>query len=114
VLISRRGGSREVWRASPDTDDIRRHLLMLLAHIKERPKSEYPIGLFLDEIVVWQIGEFQDRRAIAELKRIATFHPASAEDGPFGRTRQTLVKLAQEARAKIAAGRPRDGSDPTD
>src|SRR5687767_11566357 len=32
VLISRPGGSREVWRASPDTGDIRRHLLMLLAN----------------------------------------------------------------------------------
>jgi hypothetical protein len=94
--------TRKVWRPSPDTEEIRVHLLTLLAQIAERPASEYPLGTFLDELVVWQLGEFQESRATSELNRIATFDPESAERGPFGRTREGLVRLAQEALAKIA------------
>jgi len=75
---------------------------MLVTEIKEKPASEYPIGIYADEVVVWQLGEFREAMAVAELQRIASFDPQSAEDGPFGRTRDELVKLAQEALAKIA------------
>lgn len=102
VFIGDSTGARKVWQASPDTVEVRQHLLALLGDIQAKPPSEYPIGTFADELVVWQLGEFQERRAVAKLQGIASFDPRSAEDGPFERTRQDLVKLAQEALAKIA------------
>ncbi len=94
-------GSREVWVPSPDTEEIRRHLLSLLAAQEPRPGSEYPIGMYTDEVVVWQLGEFREARAMDDLRRIAAFEPAAAEPGPFGRTRQELVDLARRAIARI-------------
>lgn len=94
-------GARQLWHSSPDTEQVREHLLGLLAAMKEEPASEYPIGAYRDEVVVWQLGEFRDARAIPELERLATFNPESAESGPYGRTRHGLVALAREALAKI-------------
>ena len=53
--------------------------------------------------MVWQLGEFREVGAVAELQRIALFDPSSAEDGPFRRARHVLVTLARNALAKIAA-----------
>ncbi len=106
VYIGESSGVRELWRSSPDTEEIRQHLLTLLARIQAKPVTEYPIGIYTDEIVVWQLGEFREARAIAGLQRIASFDPSFAEAGPFGRTRHELVKLAQEALAKLRSMRP--------
>ena len=99
-------GARELWRPSPDTEEIRRHLLDLLAGMEEQPASEYPAGTYAyaDEVVVWQLGEFREPRAVEGLRRVASFNPAAAEPGPFRRTRRGLVKLAQEALVKIEGG----------
>jgi hypothetical protein len=94
-------GARQLWQASPDTEEIRQHLLSLLDAQDRQPASEYPIGVYADEIVVWQLGELREVRAIDGLRRIAAFDPSTAESGPFGRTRQGLVRLAREAIAKI-------------
>jgi len=94
-------GGRKLLEPSPDTSEVRQHLLVLLTQMKAKPASEYPIGIYADEIVVWQVGEFRETTAIAELRRIASFDRQSAEDGSFGRTRDELVKLAQQALAKI-------------
>lgn len=96
-------GGRKPWQPSPDTTEVRHHLLALVSEIKEKPSSEYPLGTYADEVVVWQIGEFREARAVSELQRIVSFDPKSAEDGQFGRTRHDLVTLAQEALAKIGA-----------
>jgi hypothetical protein len=106
VFVAKADGGRRVSRPSPDTEDIRQHLLTLVARITEKPASEYPIGTFVDELLVWQLGDFKEARAVMELRRIASFDPGIAEDGPFGRTRQSLAGLAQEALRKIGA-RPR-------
>jgi hypothetical protein len=98
------GEERTVWTPSPDTEEIRQHLLALLAQIVERPRSEYPIGVYLDELVVCQLGEFREKRAVEGLSRIASFDPGSAETGAFGRTRLSLVPLAVEALYKIERG----------
>ena len=70
VLTGDSEGYREVWKLSPDTEEIRSHLLALLGEIHETPTGEYPIGHALEEVVIWQLGEFRDRRAIRGLKRI--------------------------------------------
>jgi hypothetical protein len=94
-------GAREIWRGSPDTEGIRRHLLTLLDRMEEKPGSEYPIGNNSDELVVWQLGEFREARAVDRLRLIASFEASSTENGPFGRTREGLVRLAREALEKI-------------
>jgi len=85
---------------SPDTEEVRQHLLELLLAIKERPAEEYPMGMYGDELVVWQLGAFGERRALPELKRIITFD-TQISVGHFGRTRESLVSVAKEAIAKI-------------
>lgn len=98
-------GNRQFWKPSPDTEEIRLHLLSLLQGMEEKPEVEYPIGFYKDEVVIWQLGEFREVRAIDSLKHVASFDPASGEDGPFGRTRENLVRLAKEALAKIGQDR---------
>jgi hypothetical protein len=92
---------REIWQPSPDSEAIRLRLLSLLESVEEQPKAEYPAGVYLDEMVVWQLGEFREKRAVAGLVRIAGFNPAKSTGAPFNRTRERLVKLAQEATAKL-------------
>jgi hypothetical protein len=94
-------GPRQFWQPSPDTEEIRQHLLSLLGAQEQQPASEYPIGMYCDEVVVWQLGVFREVRAIADLQRIANFDPSAKELGPVGRTRQQLVELAREALGKI-------------
>ena len=94
-------GVRQVWQLSPDTPEVRQHLLALLEGIQAKPSSEYPMGIYTDETVVWQLGEFREIAAVAGLQRIASFDPRSKEDGPFRRTREDLVRVAREALAKI-------------
>ena len=98
------GDERALWKPSPDTEEIRQHLLVLLRQMEERPRTEYPIGFYSDELVVWQLGEFKEPRAAVELRRIGSFNAKSAESGPFGRTRKSLVRLAREALVKIEHG----------
>jgi len=69
--------------------------------MEEQPKKEYPAGVYLDEMVVLQLGDFREKRAVADLERVARFNPAKSTGEPFKRTRGPLVKLAKEALAKI-------------
>jgi hypothetical protein len=76
-------------------------LLKLLDAIEEQPKNEYPLGVYLDEMVVLQLGEFREKRAVAGLERIVHFSLAQSTGEPFNRTRESLVKLARQALSKI-------------
>ena len=96
---------REIWRPSPDSRAIREHLLALLARIEEQPRQEYPIGVYRDEVVVWQLGEFRDERAIVGLERVSSFKPQATTGEPFRRTRSSLVSAARDALGKIRADR---------
>ena len=101
VFVGDCSGAREFWQPSPDTEEVRQHLLGLLTRMEQQPVSEYPIGVYSDEVVVWQLGEFREPRALEQLRRIVSFDPDATESGPFGRTRQGLVRLAREALTKI-------------
>lgn len=119
--------TRELWKPSPDTEEIRQHLLALLDQIEQQSRSEYPIGPHTDEVVVWQLGEFKESRAVEALRRVASFDLSSAprrvlawlaavarpmsrtsrpraEARPFPRPGQSLVQLAREALVKIEHG----------
>lgn len=98
-----RGKGREIWRPSPDTREIRDHLLALLSRIEQSPRPEYPIGAPLDGVIVWQLGEFGEARAIPDLERILRFSPQAAGEGPFARTREGLIANARAALEKILA-----------
>jgi len=99
VFVGTARGDREIWRLSPDTEDVRQHLLHLLSQMQERATNEYPIGVYADDLVVWQLGEFREVRSVEQLRRIAAF--SSGATGPFGRTRQSLISLAKDALLKI-------------
>jgi hypothetical protein len=101
VWVADSTDTRQIATLSPDTEEVRRHLLALLKDIREVPASEYPIGAYRDEVVVWQLGEFREERAVPDLERLARFNPHAAEPGPFGRNRQGLVALARKALADI-------------
>jgi hypothetical protein len=92
--------SRKEWRASPDTREVRDHLLNLVRAIKEPPVDEYPASASCDEVVVWQLGEFREARGADELRRIAAFS-LDVADGRFGGRRETLVEAAKEALSKM-------------
>ncbi len=63
---------REVWIPSPDSEEIRLHLLRLLEEFVEHPSSDgYPIGDDLGEVVLWQLGEFRERRAEEYVRWVA-------------------------------------------
>ena len=102
VFVGGGEDGRDIWQSSPDTPEIRLHLLELVAAIQENPASEYPLGMYTDELVVWQLGEFRETRATAELNRILGFSPGTGEE-KFGRSRASLVAEAEWALAKINA-----------
>ena len=106
ILVDPRDEAREIWRRSPDTEEVRTHLLDLLARIEEQPKDEYPIGVYRDEVVVCQLGEFRELRAIRHLERIARFDPRASTGEPLRRTRKWLVEGAKEALTKIRGDQP--------
>jgi len=94
-------GARELWKPSPDTEEIRQHLLELLGRVGKRPSPEYPMGIYGEEIVIWQLGEFVERRALELLHKISKYDPDSPEVGPFKRTRKSTIEEAFAAIKKI-------------
>ena len=64
--------AREDWIPSPDSEEIRQHLLELLENFFEHvSKSRYPIGPDVGEAVVRQLGEFRERRAEKHIRWIS-------------------------------------------
>ncbi len=55
---------REPFLPSPDTEEIRQHLLYMLDNFFEHfVRDRYPIGINLCEAIIRQLGEFQEKRA---------------------------------------------------
>jgi hypothetical protein len=101
IFIDPRGEGREIWKQSPDTEAVRTRLLDLLAGIQEQPKVEYPIGTYRDELIVWQLGEWREPRALRDLERIANFDPRASTGKPLRRSRGSLVEIAEGVLRKI-------------
>ena len=58
-------------KPSPDTEEIRRHLLDLLDEPEERDSQlVFPILPTVMYTVIWQLAEFRERRALERLRRI--------------------------------------------
>ena len=90
-------GDRSIWKLSPDTEQIRQHLLELLESFIETIRNDtYPFhGAPPAAAVLWQVGEFEEQRAVEHLRRISEFEmylfPVIAE--------QSLEKI-RNSRAK--------------
>lgn len=102
VLEGTPNGYREVWKLAPSKEEVRLNLLSLLSQIQEQPSLEYPIGIYADDMIIWQVGELCESRALEELRRIAAFSPdAQASNDPFKRSRNSTVSAALKAIGKI-------------
>ena len=84
---------REVWVPSPDSEEIRLHLLDLLENFVENVlESNYPIGPDVGEVVLWQLGEFGEQRAEENIRWVNENIPEPWSD------------IAREALEKIGSG----------
>ena len=58
-------------KPSPDAEEIRRHLLDLLDKFEETEAGDaYPSHPRVMDIVIWQLGEFREHRAVEPLRRM--------------------------------------------
>ncbi len=90
---SGRGYVREVWIVSPDSEEIRRHLLGLLRNLRAHvAKDRYPARPGLGEVVVRQLGEFREKRAEKQIRWLS-------ENGS-----EPLSDVAGEALRQIRGG----------
>ena len=88
-----RGYVREVWIVSPDSEEIRRHLLGLLRNLRAHvAKDRYPARPGLGEVVVRQLGEFREKRAEKQIRWLS-------ENGS-----EPLSDVAGEALRQIRGG----------
>ena len=72
---------REAWLPSPDTEEIRQHLLGLLDNLVEHVlENDYPIGPDLGEAVVRQLGEFKEQRAEQHVRWVSENLPSPWAD----------------------------------
>jgi hypothetical protein len=104
VFVGDSFGNRMIWKPSLETEEIRLRLLELLKSIREEPKYEYPFGFRLDEVVILQLGEFREKRAVEDLKRIAAFKAVPSPAPLFTDNRRT-VEAAKTALQQIAEKR---------
>ena len=92
---------RAIWVESPDNESVRLKLLELLDQISEAMPNEYPFGASLPEMIIYQLGIFNEERAIKTLEKIANFDKAKWEVNEFGRSTENLVEAAKKALAQI-------------
>jgi hypothetical protein len=92
---------RRLWVKSPDTEEVRVHLLACLSAIEETPPPAYPAGATFDDTVIWQLGVFGEARALRGLERVACFDPTLTGNGPFTRDQAGTIALAGQALAQI-------------
>ena len=85
-----RGYVREVWIPSPDSEEIRQHLLDLLNKLPTHiAKDRYPARPGLAEVIVRQLGEFKEPRAEKRIQWLSE------------NLQESWTNVAREALAKI-------------
>lgn len=87
-----RGYVREAWKPSPDTEEIRLHLLDILHRLPTHIAADrYPARPGLAEVVIRQLGEFKEARAEKKIQWLSENLPES------------WASVAREALANIRA-----------
>ena len=94
VFTGDSNGKRQVWMPSPDTEEIRLHLLELLDAMGSQTRFEYGSDVRSGEAVIVQLGAFREKRAIAGLQRI-TSAPSAGWDAE-----RMMVPAAREMARK--------------
>ena len=62
---------RVMWKPSPDTEDVRQHLLDLLDDFERTSIDDLYLAFpSVIHTVVWQLGEFGEKRAVKALQRL--------------------------------------------
>lgn len=89
---------RELWTLSPDTPAVREALLAALADVAANPRPDYPSGMSFGGVVMWQLGEFREVRALPLLETIANSSFSGEGMGVFG---EHLKRLPHHARLAI-------------
>ena len=90
---------RVVWKPSPDSEEIREHLLKLLDDAlsgRDDALSEtFPDSFFsarnLAPLVMWQLAQFQEQRALGRLQEICDSPPEWLAD-PARAELQAILK----------------------
>ena len=86
---------RVIWKPSPDSEDVRQHLLDLLAEFDRTAMADsylaYPSVI---STVIWQLGAFCERRAVESLQRLADVLP-----GEYTNLVQAALKRISEGEA---------------
>ncbi len=67
VYVHSHYGSREIWLDPPDTEDVRLELLYYLENIDNGLAKIYPLAKDIEEIVITQLTELKEKRAIPGL-----------------------------------------------
>jgi len=93
VFVGDSLGRRERWKPSLDNEEIRLQLLELLKRRAERkePPLEYHAGFYLDEVLIVQLAEFKEERAIEDLKRLAALDTKPSPHPIFRDNRRTVI-----------------------
>ena len=103
--------ARVVWKASPDNEEIRGHLLELLADLEEQAgKDRYFPTPSMAAAVIWQLGEFRESRAVRSLTRIIELYDEDAVED----AREALAKIRggpEEDPAKVETKQPNPAKD---
>ncbi len=91
-------GPREVWQPSPDTEEIRQHLL----HIVREPKEHSDAYPFYAEPphkkAIQQMVDFGDERVVEALEELA-------QRDEVQKARANILSLIEEVRQKLAERR---------
>ena len=100
--------ARVVWKSSPDTEEIRRHLLALLADLEaQAAKDTYFPTPSMAAAVIWQLGEFRERRAVRGLQRISERHKERIADDAG----KALAKIREATSGKFASMDTKQAND---
>ena len=94
---------RRVIVKSPDNQAVKDGLLEQANKIKE-VIDYHVIDLERDEVIVWQLGEFREKRAIELLEKIQEFNEKVEVTPPVqvaNCTRKSLINMASQALEKI-------------
>ena len=76
IYMGDSNGNRGVWVPSPDTEGIRLNLLHVLENLElVAARDSYPIGMNIGSVVMQQLVQFREQRAVPILQRLSERWP---------------------------------------
>ena len=90
------GEPRRLLEPSPDSEEIRLHLLEILANADSQEEEWYPLGAPAMHVVVDQLVAFREQRAVPLLDAIATWYENEVDDIPTDGLRDAIAVILDE------------------